>query len=206
MSILSNLFGKPKQTQAGQYRPSLVDHVLAGDIRSVDVDLGRGADPNEADIFGMPPLAASVGNDDVQITRMLVARGASPDTYAGKAAGHVLAMAAARGNTSIVKLLLQSGATVKLQDDDGWHALIFAAGAGDIEMVEALQSFGGDVNLSDHGGWTPLMQAAKYGRADLVQWLIAKGASVHARDKDGWTASTIAEKCGHHQIGRLLKS
>ena len=88
-----------------------------------------------------------------------------------------LFLAAHRGQTSIVQVLLDQGADV----NDGGHHV-------------------------PPSNWSPLCTASKYGHEATVKLLLELGANVHAADHTGWTAIGAASKAGHaNVVHRLLQ-
>ena len=59
-------------------------------------------------------------------------------------------------NEKVVRLLLDHGASVELQDKENKTALMFAAGMGNKNIVELLLENHADVDSKDQLGWTPL--------------------------------------------------
>jgi len=58
-----------------------------------------------------------------------------------------LMCASQEGHYKVVKLLLENGAGVDLQDSKGWSALMYACQAGHHEVVGLLLEYGADVEL-----------------------------------------------------------
>jgi hypothetical protein len=114
-----------------------------------------------------------------------------------------LTKAAKKGQTDIVKTLLEQGTDVNAKDCKGHTALIKAVRWGHTETVKALLAKGADVNII--GGYTALMWAAGYGHTDIVQALLEQGADVNAKNNDGKTALMIANEAGRAEIIQMLK-
>ena len=74
-----------------------------------------------------------------------------------------LTYAAAEGDTSTARWLLEQGAGVDVQSRDGATALIRAAWKGNLAVVELLLGKGADVNQQDRHGATALGMAAGNG-------------------------------------------
>ena len=86
-------------------------------------------------------------------------------------------MPPAYNSPKLAQILLDSGAKVNLQDEQGWTALIWA-GKWD-EVVEVLvKAKGIDLNLKDKKGKTALMNASTDGHIKTAEILIKnKGQS-----------------------------
>jgi ankyrin repeat protein len=86
--------------------------------------------------------------------------GGGVDARCAKYRSTTLLMAAAsRGHEATVRVLLQRGSSVNLQDSDGVTALMDAAFRGHTTTVQALLDAGADASLQATGGRTALMAA-----------------------------------------------
>jgi ankyrin repeat protein len=98
-------------------------------------------------------LYKAVKRGDVIDVRRLLSVGSDPnETFAGRSP---LSFAAARGNTSILRLLLDAGAT------PDWHALQVAAFNNHVKAVQLLLAAGAPTDAGK--GETPLLNALKSG-------------------------------------------
>jgi ankyrin repeat protein len=107
-----------------------------------------------------------------------------------------------------VRALLDAGAKVNEEDDDGISILSWAAIANRVEMARLLIERGADVNHLDKNGMTPLLYAASidYGDSAMVDLLLQSGARTGAHNKDGLTALGLARKYNHtHLLASLEK-
>jgi ankyrin repeat protein len=112
-------------------------------------------------------------------------------------------MAAARGRSAQLRLLLQAGAKVDARDNDGSTALLLAARAGRQRCAQLLLQAGADANAANRLGWTPLMEvaglplppAAK--RVALLLLLLEGGADPARRSPAAGTALIQAARSGH---------
>jgi Ankyrin repeats (3 copies)/Domain of unknown function (DUF6985) len=113
-----------------------------------------------------------------------------------KVGGNELALieAARSAHIKMVKMLLQSGASV----DTRSRALIASASGGTHagrgyayghrEVCQALLQSGANVRARDGQGMTALIQAARAGEIKIMRLLLEAGADVNARDDEhGWT-------------------
>lgn len=103
----------------------------------------------------------------------------------------------------VVQLLLDSGANVRLKDQDGWTALMCAARRGWAAVIRQLLEKGADVNESNSGRDTPLILSAM-SSSEAVRLLIEAGAKVNAVGKNGRTALLVAARWGCPETVRIL--
>lgn len=84
-----------------------------------------------------------------------------------------------------MQLLLNAGATVEAQPEDGYTSVSTVAENGNREIMELLLSAGGKsvLNNFDYVYRTPLMWAAEKGDIEIVRMLIDAGADVNAFDE-----------------------
>ena len=97
--------------------------------------------------------------------------------------------ASTNGHIEIVKLLLEFGAKVDLQNDNGESALIHASMNGHIEIVNLLLEHAAEVDLQDNDGDSALNCACLSGHIEIVKLLLNQGAKI---DNDN-SASSVNE-------------
>jgi ankyrin repeat protein len=109
-----------------------------------------------------------------------------------------LMSALSRGNTRVVKMLLEAGADANKTAPyyRGKTPLMFALRNGNPESVEALLKYGADVNTIGPKGMTPLMYAARSGAPVKVNLALEAGANPKYKDKTGNTALNYAASYG----------
>jgi hypothetical protein len=98
--------------------------------------------------------------------------------------------AASRGDTSVIRLMLQQGISANSADYDGRTALMLSSAKGHTAVVDELLSADADVNSVDALGGCALMEACKAGQDGLIAKLRAAGAGWHLS-----TVATAAELC-----------
>lgn len=91
--------------------------------------------------------------------------------------GTPLGVAAAHGSEEIVKLFLELGVNVNLQDDRTDCALSFAARLEKRVVAKLLLDHGASVNQWTKHSVSPLSAAAKDGSYEMIQLLLDRGAS-----------------------------
>jgi len=131
--------------------------------------------------------------------------------------------AAFAGHLETVKLLLNNGADLSAQKNDGatvvtldgGHAeigalfkdvasLVNASSRGDNKVIEELISKGTPVNGLDQFGHSALSEAAWNGRTQTVKLLLDKGANPNIKKSDGQSPLELATGQGHKEIVALL--
>lgn len=105
--------------------------------RGIDVDLG---------IDGNTALCLAVKCNDVRMTEILLAAGATNVDYEFVKGATLLHVAVWMNNIDITRQILDKGVDVSASDDDGYTALHEAVIAGDYEQVALLLERGADVN------------------------------------------------------------
>ena len=96
-----------------------------------------------------------------------------------------------------VKMLIEAGADVNLEDVDGNTPLSTAALKGQQKYMELLLTLGADVNGRNKNGGTPLMYAVCSEDDTCAKALIEAGADVNIANKRGDTALSIAAATGN---------
>ncbi len=91
-----------------------------------------------------------------------------------------------------VKLLVENGADVDVQDGNGQTPLHYAIAQNLRETAIYLIIHEADMDIMNNFGITPLHQAAYTGDTKLVQFMLDNGASVDLRNQNGHTACQMA--------------
>ncbi|XP_052389010.1 serine/threonine-protein phosphatase 6 regulatory ankyrin repeat subunit B-like isoform X1 [Carassius gibelio] len=169
-------------------------------------------------------IAAAKGSVAVIKELLLFTQG--PVTLNNKAKGLCpLHLAAAGGNTEVVKVLLDAGASVTEEDTDGMTAIHLAAKNGHTHILEVLKDSISLKIQSSKTGLTALHVAACFGQVDFVREILTKvpatirsefpSNSDSASGKDdvkrqqllaesGYTPLHLAAQSGHENMVRLL--
>jgi ankyrin repeat protein len=108
------------------------------------------------------------------------------------------------GHELLVKLLLEKGAKLETQGEDGRTPLSWAVGQGHEAVVKLLLEKGAKLEAQDSDSRTPLSWAVGRGHEAVVKLLLEKGAKLEAQDRYGWTPLSWAVGRGHEVVVKLL--
>src|SRR5438270_499085 len=84
----------------------------------------------------------------------------------------VAQIAAAKGRSNVVKLLVEKGADLKATDREGNTSLMWAAKGGNSETIKLLVEKGANVNATNSAGLSALSIARTGNRADIQELLV----------------------------------
>ena len=153
-------------------------------IDLVNLLLGKGADPNAVNRYGVTPLSLAATNGSPATVASLLDAGAKPNTFSPY--GETPLMTAARtGNAKVVSLLLTAGANVNTKETwRGQTALMWAAAEKNAAAAKVLIEMGADVSARSDGGMTALLFAARVGHINTVSTLLKGGANLDETAQD----------------------
>ena len=173
--------------------PALLRATTSGCVEAVQFLLSLGADPNCASEDGATPLILACERGSfIMIEELLKAHASvNEQDREGKTALMKVCNASV-GNEDLVKLLLQSGADVRIQSSTGWTALMYATVRGHSHIVQLLLNEGAAVNAQTRTGVTSLMLACHYSHPDIVPLLLSYGADPNIQDQYNYTALMFA--------------
>lgn len=80
-----------------------------------------------------------------------------------------------------IRALVQSGADLNAQDNNGATLLHIASANGYVSVAELLLENSAQVEVKDSDGWTPLHAASCWGQIQMVELLVAHGANLNAK-------------------------
>jgi len=227
------------KVKSHRFNPQLLKAVDANRTNEVKRALRLGADPNAADAKGMTALTHAALKGEREICHVLITAGALVDWKGNSALTAAIAsndlptisailpheknidasgdetplmFAADVGNLTVVKLLLDHGASVKISVGGGWTALHSATfgmnrrpGAQPLPITKLLLDHGAAIDAIAEYGGTPLMCAASVGDYDIVKLLLDRGAAVNIQEQTyGDTALMDATSAKSLPIVKLL--
>ncbi|KAJ4123022.1 hypothetical protein NW768_010014 [Fusarium equiseti] len=144
---------------------------------------------------------AWAGNEGA--VRDLLERGASLSESDDRGYGAVH-LAAAKGHTRVLVLLIKAGACLDKRSIEGNTALHFAAAQGLFHVVGLLLLYCADVNIADAEGRTAVHLAVIQSHLHIVGLLLLYGADIHQADSEGKTALIFARERGDLEMENLL--
>jgi ankyrin repeat protein len=115
-----------------------------------------------------------------------------------------IVMAAKKGHTTIVDLLLRHGANKDARNESGCSSLMLASSYGHLDTVDLLLDRKVKVNVQNSRLSTALIYASEKGHTEIVVSLLRNGSDPNIRGQNGKTALIEASANGHLQIGEIL--
>lgn len=110
--------------------------------------------------------------------------------------------------TKFTQLLLEKGAEVNCQDEDGRTALSLACEMGHLDVVKLLVQFNADPDISDAWGNSALMYAAFSGHSQVLEFLVRAfkrlGLRLDRTNNAGHSAIEVANFFGHNHCVQIL--
>ncbi|TFK20826.1 ankyrin [Coprinopsis marcescibilis] len=162
------------------------------------------------DIEGKTALAHAILNGHVKICQdLLMAESTSASYTTSEGWNFYLMLAAAAGNATVIRSVLQLGHfDVNARDIHHCTALAYAVGSKSYGAVEALLEVEGvDIHCLDKQGRTLLMEAARRGEVMMVNRFLrlGLGANINTTDIRGSTALAHAlVRGGSKEVVRML--
>ncbi|XP_043267430.1 serine/threonine-protein phosphatase 6 regulatory ankyrin repeat subunit A-like isoform X3 [Venturia canescens] len=155
---------------------------------------------------GKIPLLLAVEAGNQSMCRELLSQQATDQLRATTPAGDTaLHLAARRRDVDMVRILVDYGASVDMQNGEGQTPLHIASAEGDEGLVKYFYGVRASASIADHQDRTPMHLAAENGHASVIELLADKfKASIFERTKDGSTLMHIASLNGHSECATML--
>uniref|UniRef100_A0A8C1LCR8 Tetratricopeptide repeat, ankyrin repeat and coiled-coil containing 1a n=1 Tax=Cyprinus carpio TaxID=7962 RepID=A0A8C1LCR8_CYPCA len=142
---------------------------------------------------------------NVKVSRLLILGGASV-CYRTEVlnSAPVLCVQSHLGHLEMAALLLECGAPVDGQSENGMTSLCYASAAGHLPLVTLLCKKGAKVDHADKSGQCALVHAALRGHAEIVQYLVEQEWSSDLKNKALQQALIAASSMGHTQVVKRM--
>ena len=115
-----------------------------------------------------------------------------------------LHLASQRGQLKAARTLIENGANVMAQNEDGETPLHLASQGGQVEVVRMLIYHGADVTAQSKDGVAALHLASQRGQLKAARMLLEHGADATAQNKDGVTPLHLASQGGQLEVVCML--
>jgi ankyrin repeat protein len=126
-----------------------------------------------------------------------------PPSYP-KALDYNLMIASSRGNDNEIKRLIEKGADVNAETDEGATPLTFAISNNRLSAVRTLLNYNPQLNTITKIGESPLLLAVKNNNSDITEVLIRAGAEIDFIDPHGATSLHYSAINGYLNLVDLL--
>ena len=144
-------------------------------------------------------------NNDKDKIQSLLRQGVDPNFTYGRNRETLLHLAVQIKNADLsdmVKMLLDNGADVNIQNNSAATPLFLVAGTNNLKTAEELLKRGAKLNIQDMtNGQTPLHKASRYGQFNMAKMFVDQGADLHVKDNYG---NTPLHEAGNALIIRML--
>lgn len=186
----------------------LMEAAEKASVNIMELLLDNGANTKLANKGGCTALHNAVCTRKVEVVSLLLRRMDKEDIDIQDSNGWSPLMEAADdGQTSIMRLLCDAGASSRIRNKRGHTPLHKAVYSGEVEAVSLLleRLDRADLDVQDVVGMTPLMLAAKRRYASIVKLLLDKGADASVIDDKKNTALDFARLNKARECTAILK-
>lgn len=169
----------------------------------VDALVDAGANVRARDMGGRTALHYVCSKSNFTICALL-SRGANINDVDSKLQTPLHRVTRGRDYPELVNFLLQKGADVLAQREDGKTPLHLAVQRGRVAVTKLLMAAGADPAFQSAGGTSSLMLAASNGYPCIVSMIIARGMDVNTADSIGQTPLHFSAHRGFFRVSQVL--
>ncbi|GFF96227.1 isoform Er16 of ankyrin-1 [Aspergillus udagawae] len=175
-----------------------------GHSREVELPSREGETSPIADRGRLTPIHCIAINSQLVLLKLLDGNGTGIDFPSQEENWSPLLFAAQNGLSALIDMLLETSATIEVEDETGRTPLCWAALEGHHTFAKLLLEKGAKIEAKDHYNTTPLIHAAVNGHESVVTLLLENGANFEAADDGGQTPLVCAAKNGYEGVVTLL--
>jgi len=184
----------PKKVNA-EGVPPLIQSIRVHQTDAARALIAGGANVDARDNAGFSSVMLAVLENQHDIAEAMINAGADVLVQNHSTLESALILAAQRGYTDLVQLLLKNVITKEdrdAKDKKGMTALAWASLNGHLDTVKLLCSKKADPNVADATGMTPFLHACAAGHLEIVKVLLDCGANIQSKNKNNETALQLA--------------
>jgi len=164
-----------------------------GDVKTTDLLLRAGADPNAANDFRMTPLSQACVNGSAALVELLLKAGANPNTPIATGETPLMTCSKTGGAEAVHALIAHDAAVNAKEPVQNQTALMWAAAERHPNVVKMLIDAKADLQARTKRGFTALHFAAREGDQESTRLLLAAGVSANILAQPDATAKGKAE-------------
>ena len=176
-------------------------HLAANTVEMCQILLDHGAKVNAKTRSGDTPLHAAAAAGNLDVVKLLLAKGADLNAKCSYTFATPLAWAALHNHGQVVEYLLAQGAEV--DNENGYPTLSCAAEGGDVEIIKLILAKKVNVNARGIYDGTALHDAVVFRHKEAAEALLDAGAAIDAMSNDG-TPLHAAAREGLTEVTELL--
>lgn len=182
-------------------------------LKTVEILLQRGANPNMVDSSGLTPLMRAMQKErstGIEPARLLLQNGADPDMADSKGMTPLqfaLSIFSENADSPWMEFLVEYGANLNALDNNGQtllHSLLESGGG--IKSIRMLLQLGADPNILSQDNKSALIWSIENDRSAVVD-LLARNNATNVNivnPKTGETPLAVAIRRGRHKMALLL--
>ena len=177
----------------------------SGALAVVKLLVKAGAWVRVTDNFGNTCLMCASSQGHTETVRYLVGLEDVDLNNKGYYSCSALVSAVCENHADVVKVLIDAGADIEGEDDDGRSPLLIASCVANVEIVKMLVKAGAGVRVADNEENTCLILAAHCGHTETVRHLVGlPEVDLGHKDRDGFTALHCAADEKHSDVVVVL--
>ncbi|KAI5843567.1 ankyrin repeat-containing domain protein [Morchella snyderi] len=186
-------------------KSALVEACRSGSFEAVVILLDHGVPHTFPKHKGSHPLWLAVASRDISVVRLLLSRGAVPDTCPGYPP---MAFDLCRaGDVELLRELLAAGADPNARNAHMSSCLTLAAEYGHLECLKVMLEYGAEINVVDRDNDTPMILALYREHWDVVEFLLEQEeCDVLTKNLNGFDPLTLACIMGRANVIRKISS